>query len=286
MNKQFRMIPTLISSLLLLFIFILLFYPMFSEFRIIYSEPNQELDFIFVIPLFSAYFLWAQREKLKNLNFNKYDIPPSRIGLSLLLSGLFLYVVGKYTYILFIQGMAFIIIIAGSVIFLYGNELFKITAVPIFFLIFIIPIPTPVYYAVSGSLKYFIANLTAEAFSFFNIPVFIERNLLHLPSMSLLVHDTCSGIQTIISLVAISVGFAYLFLKSWFYKIALVVSSVPLGILVNLLRIIMIGVLSYLYNENIAMTFHKYSFGFVTPVGIVSTFLLGNIIRCHERKDT
>jgi len=286
MNNGFRMVTTLISLLLLLIVSVLLFYPMFSELYIIYTGPDQEIDFIFIIPLFSAYFLWIQRGRLKSLNLNKYDSPSSRTGLIVLLLGLFLYIFGKYTYILFIQGAAFICIIAASVLFLYGREAFKIAAVPILFLLLALPLPTPVYYTVSGSLKYFIASLTAKALSLINIPVFIEGNLLHLPSMSLLVHDTCSGIRTTMSLLAIAIGFAYLILKSWRYKIVFILLSLPLGIFVNILRVFIIGALSYLYNENIARAFHEYSFGFVTPVGIISIFLIGNIFRCREREDT
>lgn len=262
---------------------VFLFYHFFLEFYA-YWDTYPEASYVFLIPLFSAYIIWVQRDRFKRLQFNKYN-SFSKNGLILLIGGLILFIIGNFTYVLFVKTVAFIVIIAASILFLYGKELFRIVLFPVLFLSFMLPIPTPVYQAVAEPLKYFIADFTTTILSLLNIPVFIEGNVIYLPSISLLIHESCSGIQTVISLLAISSAFAYLFLKSYRYRIAIIAMAVPLGILVNVLRIVMIGILSFLYSSNIAMTFHEYAWILVTPVGIFATFLGGYILRCHELKN-
>ncbi|HEC97496.1 MAG TPA: exosortase/archaeosortase family protein [Nitrospirae bacterium] len=265
---------------------VLLFYPFFSELNT-YWQHDRESSYVFLIPLFSAYFLWVQREKLRELQFNRDEPFFSKGGLVLLICGLGLFIIGRYTYVLFAEALAFVVIMAAAVLFIYGKDLFKITLVPILFLLFMLPIPYPVYYAVAGPLKYFIAYMAATFLSFVNIPVFLEGNVIHLTSISLLVHETCSGLRTVISLIAISTAFAYLFLKSYRSWIAIIAAAVIVGIFVNVMRIFAVGLLSYMYDSTVAMDFHKYAWGFVTPVGVITIFLIGYILRWYEeRRDT
>ncbi len=284
-NLKYKLQSFILLSVLV-GISVLLFYPFFLELQT-YWEHERESSYVFLIPLFSAYFLWVQREKLRGLKFNRDEPLFSRSGLVLLICGLGLFVVGIYTYVLFAEALAFVVIIAAAVHVVYGRDMFRITIVPILFLLFMLPIPYPVYFAVAGPLKYFIAYMAAMFLSFVNIPVFLEGNVIHLTSISLLVHETCSGLRTVISLLAISTAFAYLFLKSYRSWIVIIAAAVIVGIFVNVIRIFGIGLLSYMYNSTIALDFHKYAWGLVTPVGVITIFLTGYILRWYEeRKDT
>lgn len=269
---------------ILIFISAVLFYPLFHELYIFYSNDTEDSSYVFIIPVFTAYFIWVQRDKLKNFKLERYEVSFPKSGIILMAYGLLLFIIGRYTYILFIQAVAFVVFISSSLFFLYGKDLLKLTFVPILFLLFMMPIPTPAYYSIAEPLKFFIARASTFFLSLLNIPVFLEGNTIHLPSISLLVHETCSGLRTIIALLIISSAFTYLFLKSYIYKFVFIALSVPLGILVNVLRVFIVGVLSVLYDSNVAMKFHEHAWGVVTPVGIAATFLIGNIFRCLERK--
>ncbi|VAX33496.1 hypothetical protein MNBD_NITROSPIRAE03-1738 [hydrothermal vent metagenome] len=265
---------------------VLLFYPFFSELNT-YWQHERESSYVVLIPLFSVYFLWVQREKLRGLQFNREESFFSNGGLVLLIFGLGLFIIGRYTYVLFAEALAFVVVIAAAVLFIYGRDLFKITLVPILFLLFMLPIPYPIYFAVAGPLKYFIAYMAATLLSFMRIPVFLEGNVINLTSITLLVHETCSGLRTVISLLAISTAFAYLFLKSYRSWIAIIAAAVIVGIFVNVIRIFGIGLLSYMYDSTVAMEFHKYAWGLVTPAGVIAIFMIGYILRWYEeRRDT
>ncbi len=284
--SSMKRIPSLLLPLVLSGLLAVLFHPFFLELNA-YWRDERESSYVFLIPLFSAYFIWVQRDKFRRLPTKEEDRASSTWGLVLLTCGLLLFIAGRYTYVLFVEAFAFVVIMAGAVLFILGKGLFRLTLVPILFLLFMLPIPFPLYYAVAGPLKYFIAEMAAALLSLFNIPVFLEGNVIQLSSISLLVHETCSGLRTVISLLAISTAFAYLFLRSYAGRAAVIGAAVLVGVFVNVLRIFAIGLLSYMYDSSVAMGFHKYAWSLVTPVGVAAIFLIGFMLRwLEERRDT
>jgi len=270
---------------ILLSLFILLFAPFIFEFYD-YSSTNPESSSVLMILFFAVFLLWERRDQLKNIKYSQGDIFFSRSGFVLLIGGVLFYVFGVFTYVLFIQAIAFIIILIASILFIYGNYLFRLTGIPILFLLFIVPFPTQVYRAIADPLKYFIAHASTGILLWFNIPLLIEGNIIHLPSISLQIHETCSGIQTTLSMTAIGTAFAYLFLKSYRYRIALITLSIPLGVITNIFRVVIIATVAYLFDAQLALDFHGNAWLFVTPAGLLVIFLAGYIFRCLERKDS
>jgi len=276
---------TFILSALLLIVAGFLFYPTFFELYM-YWDSEPESSSALMIPLFSAYMLWVQRDKLGKLHSNPNDDFFSKSSLVLLISGLSLFVFGRFVYILSLQAFALVVITAAVIRFTYGNDLFSITAPPILFLLFTLPIPLSVFNAIAEPLKQFIANASTSILLLFNVPLLKDGNVLHLPSISLLIHESCSGIRTTVSILAISCAFAYMFLKSYPFRIAFVVISIPIGVLTNILRVVIIGLLAHSMNGDVAMKFHRNAWAFVTPVGIALIFIAGYLFRCRELKDS
>ncbi len=270
---------------IILFISALLFSRFFSELYI-YWDTEPEASSALIIPVFSLYMIWIQKSRFMSMQFIRQDSYFSGSGFILLAGGLILFIAGSFTYILLINTIAFIVIVVSSVLFLFGREVFRVTLVPILFLLFMLPIPVQAYNAVAEPLKYFIADSSAAVLSLLQIPLIIDDNVIHLPSISLLIHESCSGIRTVISVCAIGTAFAYIFLKSYLYRISFMIVAVPIGILTNILRVVIIGILAFLYDGDIAMEFHSHAWTVVTPVAILSTFLIGHYFRCHERRDT
>ncbi len=276
---------TFIFTSLLLIVAGLLFYPSFFELYM-YWDSEPESSSALMIPLFSAYMLWVQRDKLIKLQINPKNNFFSKSGFLLLISGIALFVFGRFTYILFIQALAFTIITVAVIRFIYGTDVFRIIAPPILFLLFTLPIPVSVFNAIAEPLKQFIAYSSTSILLLFNIPLLKDGNVIHLPSISLLISESCSGIRTTISTLAISCAFAYMFLKSYPFRVAFVIISIPIGVLTNILRVVIIGFLAYFINGDAAMKFHGNAWAFVTPLGIAIIFITGYLFRCCERRDT
>ncbi|MBI5055397.1 MAG: exosortase/archaeosortase family protein [Nitrospirae bacterium] len=248
-------------------------------------NTDPEASSALLIPMFSVYFIWMQRHSIKRILADAPETVFSKSGFGLLLAGLIMFILGKFTYVVLLQGFAFVIIVSASILFLYGKEIFKITLVPALFLLFMLPIPSPVYGAVAEKLKYIIAHFSTVLIASLNIPVFLDGNVINLPSGSFLVHETCSGIQTTIAIIIVSSGFAYLFLGSYLYRMVFIGVSVPLGILVNILRVAFIGIISYWYDAAAALSFHRHAWALVTPLGVLSVFAIGVAFRKCEKRN-
>jgi len=276
---------TIFFSSLLIITAGFLFYPFFLELYT-YWDSEPESSSALMIPLFAAYMLWVQRDKLIRSRINTNDNLFSKSGFVLLMSGLALFAFGRFLYILSLQAFAFVVIAVGVIRFVYGNDLFRITAAPIIFLLFMLPIPVSVFNTIAEPLKQFIAYLSTSILLLFNVPLLKDGNVIHLPSISLLVHESCSGIRTTISTFAISFAFAYMFLRSYPLRIAFLIMAIPVGILTNILRVVVIGLLASVFNGDVAMKFHGNAWAFVTPVGIATIFIVGYLFRCYELRNS
>ena len=93
-------------------------------------------------------------------------------------------------------------------------------------------------------LKLFSAYLSANIIYLLGIPVFREGVILNFSTGSIEVADPCSGIRSILSLLALGIIFAYFTESSAFKKIVLVISAIPLAVLGNLVRILFTGIMT------------------------------------------
>jgi exosortase len=98
----------------------------------------------FLVPLFSGFLIWRQRAQLKAL-------APlgSTLGLPVLLGGIGLRVLGDLGAENFLMRSSLIVILAGLVLFHLGPRVFRIVIFPVTFLLFMIPLPAVVFYAIT-----------------------------------------------------------------------------------------------------------------------------------------
>ncbi len=99
-----------------------------------------------------------------------------------------------------------IIVLAGLVLFHLGTKLFQSVAFAIAFLIFMVPLPQIIFNAVAFPLQTVASESATRALDFLGVPVLRDGNVIHLSRVSLGVSEACSGIRSLISLLAIAVG--------------------------------------------------------------------------------
>ena len=125
-------------------------------------------------------------------------------------------------------------------------------------LIFMIPLPF--LDSVGNWLQSLSAQWSAAVIGAIGIPVAITGAEIRLEESTFIIGITCSGMNTLISLLALAAIFGY-FLKGRFYKKAILLGiAVPIAILANLARIVSILVIANYYGTEAAMRFfHSYS---------------------------
>ncbi len=239
-----------------------------------WHDPNYSHGFL--LPLFAIYLIWAKRQELARVT-----LKGSWWGLLLLLTGLGLFLLGRVAGEQFSQRFSFLIVLYGGIIFLFGWPLAKKLFFPVWINILAIPIPYVIYNSLTFPLKLFASKAATELLQLLGYSVYRDGNIIVLPNMVLEVIDACSGIRSLISLLAICSILAY-FMRSNFWRLVLILASIPIAIGVNIVRVFLTGVLSYHLGPKVAHGFfHTFSGMLVFGLSIFLVFILHFLV--HKR---
>lgn len=223
----------------------------------------------FIVPIISGFFIWRMRKDLKDV-----EIKQSQIGLMLFIIGILLHGIAVMMVIRFLSGLSLIITISGIILYLFGWELFNRVKFPILFLLLAIPIPfldivTPPVQTISTIAASGLANLIG-------IPVERSGFVLNTPSGAFEIALECSGMKSIISLLTISIVYAFILEGGLFMKYTIALASIPLALTGNILRIVSTIIVSDIYGKETALNyFHDFSSVLLFSVMLIGLFLVG-----------
>ena len=209
-----------------------------------WDDPNYSHG-VFV-PVFASYVLWCERDRWRALPHL-----PSNFGFAIILCAIGLRVLGTLGAELFTARLSLLILISGIVIFLAGFRVLRAIAFPLGYLVFMIPLPAIVYYQLTLPLQLWASRLGASGLATLGIHTVREGNLLILPNCTLNVVEACSGIRSLLSLLAAVAAYGYLAEASTRERAALAVASIPIAIATNGLRLVVTGVLSFHFGPNV-----------------------------------
>ena len=219
----------------------------------------------YLIPFISVYMIFSCRRKLEEV-----DITPNNWGLLVIAIGLVQLVVAKIGSEFFLQRTSMIIVLFGLSLFLLGKELTKRISVPVLYLVFMIPIPAIIWFKLALPMKLLASILSEWSIGAMGIPVLREGNILHLAECSLEVVDACSGLRSLVSMLAISAALAYLSKNTCLRKWLLFLSAIPIAISVNIVRVTVTAGLANRFGEEVANGFlHGFSGWLLFTLGIM-----------------
>jgi exosortase len=218
-----------------------------------WEDPNYGHGFL--VPLFSGYILWRDRER-----WLKVEIEPANTGLPLMIFAVALLFVGTLGAELYLSRFSLLLLLAGLIIYLRGWRLLRALAFPLSFLILMIPLPGVIYYELTFPLQLLASRFAGDSLELLRVPVLREGNLLVLPNYTLEVVEACSGIRSLMSLVALAVAYGYLAEPRRWIRFFLVLLMVPIAIVSNGLRVMVTSLLTYFVTPRLAEGFfHEFS---------------------------
>lgn len=236
------------------------------------SDDNYSHGF-FVVPL-ALYFVWERRAALGNA-----AIRPSSAGLVIVAASLLLLVAGLLGAELFLTRVSLIGVIAGSVLFIWGWEHFRVLAFPIAFLLLMIPLPAIVFNQLAFPLQLVASRAGETAIAAAGIPVLREGNLLHLPGRTLEVAEACSGIRSLVSLLMLAIVLGYFTERRAGPRVILALAAVPIAILANATRVAGTGLASHWISPEAADGFfHTFSGWLMFLVALGGLLLLQRVM--------
>jgi exosortase len=229
----------------------------------------------FLIPPVVGFFLFRKRAELASA-------PRQRdwAGLVVVVIGMVLFVVANAAAEYFTLRFSFVLTIFGLVYFLFGREIVRLTAFEIGLLLFMIPIPYVIYYAVTFPMQLLSSKITVAALNLLGAAAVRQGNIIHLADTSLEVAEACSGIRSLMSLLTLGAIYAYLSQKRMWARGVLFLSTIPIAIIGNVGRVFVLSLLVYLLGiDATAEPWHSGLGLLVFVVALVMLFLEAALLR-------
>jgi len=222
--------------------FIIAFFPVLKKLVLNWSTSDDYSHGFLIIPL-SLYIVWSKKEILKKIPIN-----PSISGLFLILFSLVAYIAAYYAEISTVASFSLVSLTVGLVIYYFGFSMLKELVFPITFLLFMIPVPAQIYASFTLPLQLSVSTISSSIASAMGIPVFRDGNIIQIPEYTLQVVTACSGLRSMISLMALSAVFGFFTLKSNLLRTTLFLTGIPISIFVNIIRIFLMIIAFHYFN--------------------------------------
>jgi exosortase len=193
------------------------------------------------------------------------------LAAAILIPALLLYVLSRITSVIEIEGLAMYATLIGVLYFLAGGGVLRLLWFPLIYLAFILPPPDSAVSLVTQPLKVWISSAAVSLLYFAGYPVASSGVTIHIAQYELLVAQACSGLNSLISLSAI--GLFYVYVRhslNWRYAGLLMLAIVPVAIFANLVRVLLLILITYYFGDAVAQGF-VHNFAGVTMFAVALT---------------
>lgn len=229
----------------------------------------------FIVPLIAAWFLYERRDVLL-----KTEVAPWSPGLAVTILGLLQLLLGFLASEFFTMRSSLLLVLAGVVLLFFGRQIFRQTLLPLGYLILMVPLPYILYDSVAFPLKLLVSRVSVAALQTMGIVVLREGNMIMFPALTLEVAEACSGMRSLVSLLALSTAYAIYLRTTGMRRWFLILSAVPIAVSTNALRVIVTGILAQRWGAKAAEGFfHEFAGLAVFGMAVIFLLLAGRAVK-------
>ncbi|MED5617791.1 exosortase B [Ideonella sp. BN130291] len=219
----------------------------------------------------SAWLLYQRRDQLLAAGPQPRLLPGLLFG-----AGLLMYVVGRSQQLLRLEITALVMVLAALVLLCGGRRGLRAAAFPLFFLLLIMPLPYSLVLALTGPLKLAVSAVATQLLFWAGAPVGRSGVVVTIGQYQLLVSEACAGLQTMFTLEAM--GLLYASLRSGgsaLLNALLAVLVVPVSFVANVIRVIVLMLVTYRFGDAVGQGFvHGFAGLVLFTVALVLIFAL------------
>ena len=223
-------------------------------------------------PIILALGIWLMFRLLPHM-IEKCTVKPASVSGWIVLSiALMLYIVGRSQQIILFEISSFIWMLAAILLLKYGSGALKVMWFPLFFMLFMVPLPGTVVIVLTMPMKMAVSYVTEHILYWAGYPIARNGVILQIGQYQLLVADACAGLQTLLTLEAL--GLFYLNVirhTSVFRNVALAILIVPISFAANVIRVITLTLITFYFGDAAGQGFLH---GFAGMVLFLSALLL------------
>jgi exosortase len=217
--------------------------------------------------------VWTKREYLKIRE-------PSIIGIILLVLGALLYALSFFWEIRVLGGLSLLIVITALVFSIFGVRTARIMLFPLVFLVFMIP--APFIQDIAYRLQEISVLSSSWLLGVLGLPITSSGPEIYLKNTTFTIGLPCSGINTLVALLALTAIYGYILAGSVSKRVGLFVLAFPIAIIANILRITTIIAVAYYSNiETATGWYHALSSPLFFVIAFLALVLIGRIMKCR-----
>ena len=240
----------------------------FVELVLMWFDDIEYSHGLVVLPL-SLYFIALKRDK-----FVAQPGQASWLGLPLVLLGLLGAIHAVLSPSTVRSNMALVFLVIGVVLTLHGWKRFRVIALPMSFLFFMLPMPAKFRGEIAVTLQLWAADAGSVLLKLMGVPVYRAGSVIQLPQATLEVGQACSGISLLMGFLALGFVFAYLSRRPTWFRALLFLSTIPIALLVNVVRVAGTGLIYQYLSPHLAQGFMHFFEGYALFIaGIVFFFI-------------
>ena len=263
---------------------VLLFGPAYAELaRTVWATDEQGHGPIILVV--SGWLLYTKRHDLAALP----TAPLAWLAWPLLVFGLLLYALGRsQDIIMFAIGSQIILLVAMLLLF-KGVQALKLVWFALFFMLFMVPLPEALVAALTAPLKSAVSAVASSLLYQAGYPVGRSGVVMTVGPYQLLVADACAGLNSMFTLEAL--GMLYMNLMRYtnpVRNIALALLLVPTAFVANIVRVMILVLVTYHFGDEAGQGF-VHSFAgmvlFMVALGLMLVLdkFLGLFLPAHAK---
>lgn len=204
------------------------------------SEEQNQGPVVLAVVVWLAWRAWPQVDDAASSR------PRPVAGWSLVAFALLMYLFGRSQRILSAQTLSAALLLPGIVLLLRGPRQLRAAWFPLFFLLFMVPLPAALVDAVTQPLKLAVSAAATHLLYLVGYPIERTGVIITIGPYQLLVADACAGLHTLFSLEAM--GLLYLNVvrhASWLRNVMLAIFIVPISFTANVIRVVALALITY-----------------------------------------
>ena len=209
-------------------------------------------------------------------------------GSAFLAVGLLMYMLGRTQAMLVLEMLSQHFVVIGVILLFLGRRALRLMWFPLFFLLFMVPLPGSVVASITAPLKTAVSAVAANLLYNLGYPVARAGVMLSVGQYQLLVADACAGLNSMFTLEAL--GLLYMNLMRYTSvarNVLLALLIIPISCAANIVRVMILVLVTYHFGDAAGQGFvHGFAGMVLFIVGLTLILVTDRLLRLAFRAES